>query len=38
MFANSKLISSWVPGGNTGEIKLARKDTAYYTLHAGGLG
>ena len=38
MLAHYSPKSEWVPGGNTGEIKVARKGTGNPNSHADGLG
>ena len=38
MLAHCSPSSKWVPGGNTGEIKEARKGTGHPTSHADGSG
>ena len=38
MLAHCSPSSKWVPGGNTGEIKAARKGIGHPTLHANGSG
>ena len=38
MLAHCSLSSEWEPGGNTGEIKAARKGTGHPTLHIDGSG
>ena len=38
MLAHCSPSSKWVPGGNTGEIKAARKGTGHPSSHADGSG
>ena len=38
MLTHCSPSSEWVPGGNTGKIKAARKGIGHPTSHAGGSG